>query len=140
MRNFPAKRSRCRRLPYSTRDQRPEHYCSICLNNIRGGDDYQKLSECGALMYGCDRTRQLPISLSQNQYENERNDFINEGNGIREEKYYGKGNKKREYKKEKKPKITYYKKFACICINPILQKVTEFNLKFRKVSEINHFF
>ncbi|KAG6395124.1 hypothetical protein SASPL_145716 [Salvia splendens] len=66
-----------------------ENYCSICLNDIRGGDCYRKLPDCGHSFHSrcidvwlrshstCPLCRaQLPqiISLSQNQYE--WNDFI----------------------------------------------------------------
>lgn len=66
-----------------------EHYCSICLNDIRGGEGYRKLPECGHSFHSkcidvwiashstCPLCRaQLPqiISLHQNQYE--WNDFV----------------------------------------------------------------
>ncbi|KAL1535829.1 RING-type E3 ubiquitin transferase [Salvia divinorum] len=66
-----------------------EHYCSICLNDIRGGEGYRKLPQCGHSFHSrcidawfrshstCPLCRaQLPpiISLSQNQCE--WNDFI----------------------------------------------------------------
>ncbi|XP_057807544.1 RING-H2 finger protein ATL63-like [Salvia miltiorrhiza] len=66
-----------------------EQYCSICLNDVRGGDGYRKLAECGHGFHArcidvwlrshstCPLCRaQLPQIISLNQNQCEWNDLV----------------------------------------------------------------